>query len=87
MTASSSSSLRIPAPTHHPAAGARPLWLPFHSVSVRPRRSPVFTSPQQASGPGNGDRANGRTSVPVPVPFSRDAAMALPHKAGRDLSG
>ncbi|XP_044973907.1 uncharacterized protein LOC123441633 [Hordeum vulgare subsp. vulgare] len=87
MTASSSSSLRIPAPTHHPAAGARPLWLPFHSVSVRPRRSPVSASPQQASGPGNGDRANGLTGVPVPVPFSCDAAMALPHKAGRDLSG
>uniref|UniRef100_A0A8I6XXB4 Prephenate dehydratase domain-containing protein n=1 Tax=Hordeum vulgare subsp. vulgare TaxID=112509 RepID=A0A8I6XXB4_HORVV len=80
MTASSSSSLRIPAPTHHPAAGARPLRLPFHSVSVRPRRSPVSASasPQQAPGPGDGDRANGRTGVPVPVPFSHDAAITLP---------
>ncbi|KAI4997215.1 hypothetical protein ZWY2020_052557 [Hordeum vulgare] len=34
MTASSSSSLWILAPTHHTAAGARPLRLPFHSVSV-----------------------------------------------------
>ncbi|KAE8777444.1 arogenate dehydratase/prephenate dehydratase 2, chloroplastic-like [Hordeum vulgare] len=92
MTASSSSSLRIPAPTHHPAAGARPLRLPFHSVSVsvRPRRSPVSASasPQQAPGPGDGDRANGRTGVPVPVPFSRDAAIALPRPlTSADLMG
>ncbi|KAE8802634.1 Arogenate dehydratase/prephenate dehydratase 2, chloroplastic [Hordeum vulgare] len=90
MTASSSSSLRIPAPTHHPAAGALPLRLPFHSVSVRPRRSLVSasTSPQQAPGPGDGDRANGRTGVPVPAPFSRDAAIALPRPlTSADLMG
>ncbi|KAE8796221.1 CCR4-NOT transcription complex subunit 3 [Hordeum vulgare] len=80
MTASSSSSLWILAPTHHTAAGARPLRLPFHSVSVRPCRSPVSASasPQQTLGLGDDDRANGRTGVPVPVPLSRDVAIELP---------
>ena len=66
-----SSSLRIPAPTNHPAAGARPRRLPFHAVSVRPRRSAVSSasatsSPQQPPAPGDGDDANRPTGVPVP---------------------
>lgn len=84
MAAASSSSLRIPTPTHHPAAGARPRRLPFHAVSVRPRRSAVAasSSPLQGPAPGDGDD-NGPAAapVPVPVPFSRDAAIALPRKA------
>ncbi|XP_044374643.1 uncharacterized protein [Triticum aestivum] len=55
MAASSSSSLRIPTPTHHLAVGACPRRLPFHVVS-----------PQQAPAPGDGDDANGPTGVPVP---------------------
>ncbi|KAE8793876.1 arogenate dehydratase/prephenate dehydratase 2, chloroplastic-like [Hordeum vulgare] len=68
MTAASSSSLRIPAPTHHPAGGARPLRLPFHSVSVRPCRSPVSPPPP---------RSRRRVRATATVPFSRDAAIAL----------
>ncbi|VAH25796.1 unnamed protein product [Triticum turgidum subsp. durum] len=90
MAASSSSSLRIPAPTHHPAAGARPRRLPFHAVSVRPRRSAASasSSSQQAPAPGDGDDADGPTGVPVPVPFSRDSAIALPRPlTSADLTG
>ena len=83
--AASSSSLRIPAPTHHPAVGARPRLLPFHAISVRPCRSAVSSvsasSPQQAPTQGDGDDANGPTGVPVP--FSR----ALPGGGGGWASG
>ncbi|KAI4980851.1 hypothetical protein ZWY2020_021336 [Hordeum vulgare] len=82
MTASSSSSLRIPAPTHHPATGARPLRLPFHSISVRPRRSPVSASAslQRWSATTAQQRACRA--------FSRDAAIVLPRPlSSADLMG
>ncbi|KAM3372428.1 hypothetical protein ACQJBY_019351 [Aegilops geniculata] len=88
MAASSSSSLRIPAPTHHPAAGGHPRRPPFHAVSVRPRRSAASSvsassSPQQPPAPGDADGPTG-----VPVPFSRESAIALPRPlTSADLMG
>ncbi|KAM3197710.1 hypothetical protein ACQJBY_073030 [Aegilops geniculata] len=61
MAVSPSSSLRIPAPTHHPVVGACPRWLPFHVVS-----------PQQAPAPGDGDDTNGPTGVLVPFSHAGD---------------
>ncbi|KAI4983949.1 hypothetical protein ZWY2020_040739 [Hordeum vulgare] len=71
MTASSSSA-RIQT-THHPAGHDRSAAIPL-LPSAPPL--PISASASQGGGPGDGDRANGRTGVPVP--FSRDAAIALP---------
>ncbi|XP_037474274.1 formin-like protein 5 [Triticum dicoccoides] len=76
-----------------PPKRARPRRLPFHAVSVRPRRSAVSSasaasSPQQPPALGDGDDANRPTGVPVPEPFSRDAAIALPRPlTSADLMG
>jgi hypothetical protein len=90
MASSSSAALRIPTPTHHPAAGTRPppTRAAFVSVRARSRRPVVSVSaslPKQTP-PGTDDDADGSTGVPAPLPPSRDTAIALPRKPSIFLS-
>ncbi|XP_047066259.1 arogenate dehydratase 2-like [Lolium rigidum] len=92
MASSSSAALRIPTPTHHPAAGTRPppTRAAFVSVRARSRRPVVSVSaslPKQTP-PGTDDDADGSTGVPAPLPPSRDTAIALPRPlTSADLMG